>query len=69
MTYDDFSQKYESFRVPSFRVSIDGEDIVKKYQADIMSVSFEDAIDVSHRFSFTVNDVKTPNSQLKMLDS
>jgi hypothetical protein len=34
-----------------------------------MSVMVEDALDVSHRFSFTFNDSLLGNSQSKTLDS
>ena len=69
MSFIDFSKKYGSFSIPAFRISVDGEDIVKKNQAQIISVTFEDAIDVSHRFSFTFNDERQANSEYKMLDS
>ncbi len=67
--YDDFSQKYGNFHVPSFRVSVEGEDVVKKYNVDLISITFEDAVDVSHRFSITFNDQRLPTSQYKIVDS
>lgn len=64
MTFADFSRKYDSFVAPSFKVSVDEQDIVRKHLVEVISVTFEDALDVSHRFAFTVND-----PEFKWLDS
>ncbi len=69
MSYVSFAGKYNDFQIPSFRVLVDGVDVVKKNLVDILSVSFEDALDVSHRFSVTFNDERLPSSQYKVLDS
>jgi phage protein D len=64
MSFEALSKKYANFDVPSYRISIDGVDILKKYLVKIANVTFEDAVDASHMFSFTVDD-----TQLKWLDS
>ncbi len=69
MTYQDFSKRYGSFHNPSFKISIDGKDVAEKYLVSILSVMFEDALDVSHRFSFTFDDTRVSNGQFKILDN
>ena len=69
MSYSSFAAKYDDFKIPSFRVIVDGDDVVKKYLVDIIGINFEDALDVSHRFSVTFNDEWLPSSQYKVLDS
>ena len=69
MAFLDFAKKYGAFLNPVFRITVDGEDVREKYLAEVMNVSFDDALDVSHRFSFTVNDARLANGQYKIADS
>jgi phage protein D len=62
--FEELSKKYTNFGVPSYRISVDGGDIAKKHLVKVTNVTFEDAVDASHMFSFTVDD-----PQLKWLDS
>jgi phage protein D len=63
MTFEELSKKYSNFYNPQFQISVDGADISLKHLAKATSVTFEDAIDVSHRFSFTLD-----NPPLKWLE-
>jgi phage protein D len=65
MKFEDIAKKYKNFySPPAYQIILDGQDILKKYLAEITSVTFEDTREGSDRFSFTVNDPK-----LEWLDS
>jgi hypothetical protein len=65
MKFEDIAKKYNNFYPPpSYKITIEGEDILKKYLIEVTNVTFEDALDASDRFSFTIND-----PTLKWLDS
>jgi len=56
MTFEELSKKYSNFYNPQYKISVDGDDISVKHLAKATSVTFDDAVDVSHRFSFTLDN-------------
>lgn len=64
MTFEDISKKYGAFYIPAFQIIVDGKDIVGQQLMEVPSVTFEDSVDASHRFSFAIND-----RGFKVLDS
>jgi phage protein D len=59
MTFEELARKYSNFYVPSYKVLIDGDDILKKYLVEITDVTFEDMLEGSDTFSININDPAT----------
>jgi phage protein D len=64
VTFEQVAKRYDDFYPLRFQILVDGKDIQKEKSPEVTAVSFDDTLEGSSHFSFSVNDPK-----MELMDS